>query len=57
MEFGKNNLNITFLNLNWEDSESFVIPEDDLVCCTRFIHTARQNGGSVLVHCAQVCII
>ena len=47
-------LGITFLEMNWEDSTSFSIPDADLVRCVEFIHEARGNGGSVLVHCAQV---
>lgn len=46
-------LGITFLELGWEDTTSFVIPETDLGRCVEFIHEARGNGGSVLVHCAQ----
>ena len=57
MEHAKKELKLTFLELNWEDSISYVIEEDDLVQCARFIHQARTNGGSVLVHCAQVCLI
>ena len=47
-------LKVVFLELNWDDSISYVIQEDDLVQCARFIHQARASGGSVLVHCAQV---
>ena len=45
---------MTFLELNWEDIISYVIKEDDLVQCARFVHQARTSGGSVLVHCIQV---
>lgn len=54
VKFAKKDLNIDFLELNWEDVISYVIKEDDLVQCARFIHQARTNGGSVLVHCKQV---
>ena len=54
MEHAKKELKLEFLELNWEDSISYVIKEDDLVQCARFIHQARTSGGSVLVHCAQV---
>ena len=55
MEYAKKELKLVYLDLNWEDSTSFVIQEEDLVKCARFIHQARRSGGSVLVHCAQVC--
>ena len=45
---------MAFLELNWEDIISYVIKEDDLVQCARFVHQARTSGGSVLVHCIQV---
>ena len=45
---------VVFLELNWEDTTTFSIPECDLVQCIHFIHQARLAGGSVLVHCAQV---
>ena len=57
MEYAKKELKVTFLELNWEDSTSFVIEEEDLVQCAQFIHQARVSGGSVLVHCAQVYIV
>lgn len=55
MASAKTDCNIDFLELNWEDTTTFTIPEADLVRCVRFIHKARTSGGSVLVHCAQVC--
>ena len=54
MDYAKKELKIVFLELNWEDSTSYNIQEDDLVKCVHFIHQARNSGGSVLVHCAQV---
>ena len=58
VEYAKKELKLEFLELNWEDSISYVIQEDDLVQCARFIHRARTSGGSVLVYCAQVhCIV
>ena len=54
METARSDLHITFLELGWEDTTSWSIPDEDLVQCVRFIHTARRAGGSVLVHCAQV---
>ena len=54
MKYAKEELKIEFLELNWEDIISYVIKEDDLVQCARFIHQARSSGGSVLVHCIQV---
>ena len=54
MEYAKKELKLAFLELNWEDTVSYVIQEDALVQCARFIHQARTSGGSVLVHCAQV---
>lgn len=52
----KGDLGIVFLELCWEDTTSFSIPESDLVQCVKFVHEARLRGGSVLVHCAQVRI-
>ena len=52
----KNELGIQFLELNWEDTESFDITNEDIRTCCLFIHKARQDGHSVLVHCAQVMI-
>lgn len=46
-----------FLELNWEDTVSFNIPDEDLIQCVKFIHSARTSGGSVLVHCAQVRVL
>ena len=54
METAKSELHIAFLELGWEDTTSWSIPDEDLVRCVRFIHAARRAGGSVLVHCAQV---
>ena len=54
METARVNLGVTFLELNWEDTTTFSIPESDLVECVEFVHRARLNGGSVLIHCAQV---
>ena len=45
---------VVFLELNWEDTTEFVIPDEDLVRSVRFICEARKKGSSVLVHCAQV---
>ena len=56
MEYAKKELKLVYLELNWEDTTSYVIKEEDLVQCARFIHQARSSGGSVLVHCAQVNI-
>ena len=47
-------LGISVLDLGWEDTTSFAIPEEDLARSAKFIHAARAAGGSVLVHCAQV---
>ena len=55
MERAKRELGVTFLNLDWVDSTSFEISDESLCECCRFIHSARTGGGSVLVHCAQVC--
>ena len=54
VECAKQELNLVYLELNWEDVLSYNIREDDLVKCVRFIHQARNSGGSVLVHCAHV---
>ena len=54
METARSELQITFLELGWEDTTSWTISDADLVQCVRFIHAARRAGGSVLVHCAQV---
>ena len=50
----KKELHIDFLNTNWLDSTDYVISVEELVNSVNFIHTGRCNGGSVLVHCAQV---
>ena len=55
MERARRELGVTFLNLDWVDSTSFEISDESLCECCRFIHSARTGGGSVLVHCAQVC--
>ena len=57
VETAKTELSLRFLELNWEDTTSFLIPDEDLVRCVHFIHSARVGGGSVLVHCAQVSSI
>lgn len=57
MERAKSQLGIMFLELNWEDTVSFNIPDEDLIQCVKFIHSARTSGGSVLVHCAQVRVL
>ena len=54
VKYAKKELKIEFLELNWEDIVSYVIKDDDLVQCARFIHRARTSSGSVLVHCIQV---
>ena len=46
---------INYLEVEWEDSLVFNIPEDDLASVLRHIEAVRREGGSVLVHCAQVC--
>ena len=53
----KTELSCTFLELDWDDSQQFDIPDDDLVKCVQFVHAAISKGHSVLVHCAQVSII
>lgn len=50
----KKELSIDFLNTNWLDSTDYVISIEELVNSVNFIHAGRRNGGSVLVHCAQV---
>ena len=57
MERARSQLGIVFLELNWEDTVSFDIPDEDLIKCVKFIHTARTSGGSALVHCAQVSVL
>ena len=56
VECAKQELNLVYLELNWEDVLSYNIQEEDLVKCVQFIHQARSNGGSVLVHCAHVSV-
>ena len=56
VECAKQELSLVYLELNWEDVLSYNIQEEDLVKCVRFIHKARSNGGSVLVHCAHVSV-
>ena len=55
VERAKLQLGIVFLELDWEDTTSFIISDADLTKCVKFIHSAITSGGSVLVHCAQVC--
>ena len=52
----KNELKLSFLELEWEDTTSFCITDESLSKCCHFIHQARATGSSVLVHCAQVCV-
>ena len=54
VESVKKELNLVYLELNWEDVISYVIKAEELVQCACFIHQARTTGGSVLVHCAHV---
>lgn len=54
VERAKSQLGIVFLELDWEDTTSFIISDADLTECVKFIHSAITSGGSVLVHCAQV---
>ena len=54
MRRAKESLGVLYLELDWEDSTEFSIPEADLVRCVQFVHEGRRTGGSVLVHCAQV---
>ena len=54
MRTAKESMGVVFLELNWEDTTEFVIPEEDLVRCVKFVHEARKEDSSVLVHCAQV---
>jgi len=54
VERAKLQLGIVFLELDWEDTTSFIISDADLTKCVKFIHSAITSGGSVLVHCAQV---
>ena len=43
---------IKFLNLDWEDSQTQELGEDDLFAAFKFIHEQLENGRHVLVHCA-----
>lgn len=52
----KNELKLSFLELEWEDTTSFCITDESLSRCCQFVHQARASGSSVLVHCAQVCV-
>ena len=54
MKRAEREMGVTFLNLDWVDSTSFEISDESFSDCCRFIHRARSDGGSVLVHCAQV---
>lgn len=49
-------MGVTFLQMNWIDADSFVIPQADLCSCVEFIHDALTAGSSVLVYCAQVSV-
>jgi protein-tyrosine phosphatase len=53
VEKAKSELKIEFLELNWEDTESWIITDESLRECVLFIDTGLKSGGSVLVHCAQ----
>jgi hypothetical protein len=57
VEKAKSELKIEFLELNWEDTESWIITDESLRECVLFIDTGLKSGGSVLVHCAQVADI
>ena len=46
-------MGIECLELNWMDSEDQNISEIDLVTAIHFIQRHRDNGGGVIVHCAQ----
>ena len=43
---------ITFLNLDWEDSQTQELGEDDLFTAFKFMHEQLESGHHVLVHCA-----
>ena len=47
-------LGVNILNLDWEDTEHYKVTYEDIERSSRFIHSGRLAGGSVLVHCAQV---
>ena len=57
MKKAKDELKVTILDLNWEDHNHFIIPDNDLITSCRFIHEAIKSGNSVLVHCAQVNLL
>ena len=48
------NNGINYVDVEWEDSLVFDIPEDELASVVRFIERMRRQGKSVIVHCAQV---
>lgn len=52
----KEQLGISILELNWEDHQGFIIPDDGIATSCLFIHEAISSGSSVLVHCAQVIV-
>ena len=54
VEHAQSEMGVVILNMDWEDTEQFTIPQSDFVQSSKFIHEGRQRGGSVLVHCAQV---
>lgn len=45
--------NVDVLYVEWEDSISFHIPNEDLEKVLRYMHENLKSGGSVFVHCAQ----
>ena len=48
-------LKINFLELNWEDTETWLIPDSDIRTLCSYIQTGLDmEGQSVFVHCAQV---
>mmetsp|Transcript_22809 Transcript_22809/g.51438 ORF Transcript_22809/g.51438 Transcript_22809/m.51438 type:complete len:206 (-) Transcript_22809:77-694(-) len=44
---------ITFLDLGWVDDDCQELTWEDLAEAVVFVHRARTQGGSVLIHCAQ----
>ncbi len=56
MKKARDELGVSFLELNWEDTTSFSIEEQDLVKSVEYVHRARMGGGGVLIHCAQVVV-
>ncbi|XP_066935196.1 dual specificity protein phosphatase 22-B-like [Clytia hemisphaerica] len=44
---------VDYIEVEWEDSLAFHIPEHEMKHVLRHIHSVRTNGGAVLVHCAQ----